>query len=149
MKNKRVIKLSLISVVILFALSGCFRRTYQSPCDYLGSKWVYNGEYGRIEFQIDDAQGYYKGVIESESGKIYIELIFDTSTKSVFLLPLSEEEYLMNKSNIHMSQQILRGSFKCTEEEFIITSLYYNAFFGGSMDMESDEKIQLIFSRII
>lgn len=150
-KHKRFILLVPLIFASLLLFSGCFRHTYSSPCDYPNSKWVYNGEFGTIELEIPSKPGQYRGIVEANEEKIYIDYAFDSKTRSLFIAPITEAEYYEGTNITNTDDLLLRGSFQCSSKKLIVTSSHYSTFFGGSANAwstEKSEKIELVFIRV-
>lgn len=152
MKNlKKNVLLVATIVASLFTLTGCFKHSYKSPCDYPNSKWVYTGEFGTIDLYIPSTPGQYRGEIERDGEKKYIFYSFDSLTRSIFIDQITEEEFFGKINIIDDNNLLLRGSFITTSQKFVITSSHYSAFFGGRGDAwsnDKNEKIKLVFERV-
>ncbi len=139
-------------VMIVLVASTIIRQNLPWPGDYPNSRWVCNGEFGKVELTVGDKPGFYKGTVETSGNVTYVEFVFDNMPRSTFLIQLTEEQYENDKAEPKMSKTVLRGGYRCTKKKFIITSHYYDSIFGdealGGWSEEESPEIKLIFKRV-
>ncbi len=153
MRSKKSYIFTLLFVLgITLFIFGEARRAHTYPGNYPNSRWEYGGEFGIINLTVEDECGYYKGTIEVDGEKTYAEFAFDSLTRSIYILPLTQEEYNNDKANPHADQALLRGTFRCTKKAFTITSHHYSDIFGleglNTLVDEESPKIKLVLERV-
>lgn len=151
-KRVTIALLLLLIILAVFLTYVIYRYNYPCPRNFYDSKWVCEGEFGKIELNIGSDGRSSLGVLYSQNDKTYMDFGFDSSTKSVFIVEITENEYFGKREYFNMSQLVLRGTYRCTEEKFVITSFHYNPLFGDEnlnpMSDEKTQKLKLVFERV-
>lgn len=120
-KILRVILCLVISILIyvICVMSFAFSPPRPCPGDYPNSKWIYDGNYSKIELTVNDDNSISARIITSEGEK---DLEITIRSKPQFIDICAKED----DNDDWYSVTVFSGSYRCDDKRMIMSSSSYS-----------------------